>query len=48
MSPFDVEERALADLQTELAAGRIGSADLVSLYVERIERIDRAGPRWPA
>ena len=45
MKPFDVEERTLAELQTELATGRIGSADLVALYVERIDRIDRAGPR---
>jgi amidase len=45
MNRFDVEERALAELHTELAAGRISSADLVALYLERIERIDRAGPR---
>ena len=45
MNPFDVEERTLAELQAELAAGRIGSADLVTAYVDRIARIDRAGPR---
>jgi amidase len=45
MSRFDIEEVSLADLQAALAAGRISSVDLVTLYLDRIGRIDHAGPR---
>ena len=45
MKPFPLEERSLADLQADLANGRIGSQRLVSDYIARIQRIDRSGPR---
>ena len=44
MTSLDVEELSLFDLQRELEAKRITSVDLVALYSERIERIDRSGP----
>ena len=40
-----VEERSIAELSRALAAGDTSSEDLVSAYIERIEAIDRAGPR---
>ena len=43
-APIPLEERALADLQADLAAGRVTAERLVKDYVERIERIDRRGP----
>ena len=42
---FAVEERSLAELAAAQAAGTVSSQDLVRAYLERIERIDRAGPR---
>ncbi|MES2991571.1 MAG: amidase [Pseudomonadota bacterium] len=44
MTPIPLEERSLADLQADLAAGRITAERLVAGYVERIQRIDRRGP----
>lgn len=45
-TPADaVEERSLAELSAALAAGRTSSQRLVAAYLERIRRIDRAGPR---
>ena len=44
MKPIMIEERSLADLQADLAAGRVSAQALVTAYVERIERIDRRGP----
>ena len=41
----DVQERSLAELSAEMAAGRISAAGLVAGYAQRIQRIDRAGPR---
>ena len=40
-----IEERSLADLRADLDAGRTTSEQLVAAYLERIRRIDRAGPR---
>lgn len=39
-----VEERPLAELAADLAAGRVTSQQLVAAYLDRIARIDRAGP----
>ncbi len=36
--------RNLSDLSADLAAGRTTSAQLVAFYLDRIEKIDRAGP----
>ncbi len=44
MNAIALEERSLADLQADLAAGRVTSQRLVSEYAERIQRIDRRGP----
>ena len=41
----DVQERSLAELSAEMAAGRVSAAGLVAAYTRRIQRIDRAGPR---
>lgn len=45
MSTINVEERSLAELQADMAAGRTSARQLVAAYTERIERIDRSGPR---
>lgn len=46
MSPLpDIHERSLAELSAEMAAGRISAMGLVAAYTQRIQRIDRAGPR---
>ena len=41
----DVQERSLAELSAEMTAGRISATGLVAAYMQRIQRIDRAGPR---
>lgn len=43
-APFDPEEKSLADIQSALADGTLSSERLVQAYLERIDRIDRAGP----
>jgi amidase len=45
VSRDQVEERSIAELSRALAAGETSSEALVSAYLKRIERIDRAGPR---
>lgn len=40
---FDPEEKSLTDIQTALADGTLSSERLVQAYLERIDRIDRAG-----
>jgi amidase len=42
---FKWEEATLAELQTELAAGRVTSVQLTAAYLARIATLDRAGPR---
>ncbi len=42
--PFELEEATIAQLQQWMQDGRYTSRRLVDLYVERIARIDRAGP----
>ena len=44
MNAFVLEERSLADLQADLAAGRTTAQRLVAAYAERIDRVDRRGP----
>jgi amidase len=39
-----IEERSLADLAADLAAGRVKAADLVLAYQARIAAMDRQGP----
>ena len=45
MNEIALEERSLADLQADLTAGRVTSQRLVADYLERIQRIDRSGPK---
>ena len=41
---YDVEEKSIRDLQSDLVSGRTTSEALVTAYLERIARIDHAGP----
>ena len=41
---YAVEEKTAADLAADMAAGRVSSEELVRIYLERIETIDRSGP----
>jgi amidase len=41
----DVEEATIADLQDRMTRGRLTSRDLVRKYLDRIDAIDRRGPR---
>lgn len=45
LSAFDIEERSLWELRTDLDDDRVTAVTLVAQYAERIERIDRNGPR---
>jgi len=40
----ELEEATITGLQAEMAAGRLSAQRLVEQYLERIERLDRAGP----
>ncbi len=39
-----IEDIAIADLQAWMTAGQLTARDLVDLYLQRIEALDRAGP----
>ena len=41
---YDVVEKNMTTLQSDLASGRVTSADLVSAYLARIDAIDHNGP----
>ena len=41
-----VEEKSIAQLKADLAAGATTSEALVESYLERIVAIDRNGPTW--
>jgi amidase len=42
---FELDELSLADIAAGLAQGKWTSARLVQLYLERVEAVDRSGPR---
>src|SRR6185312_8458590 len=42
---FDVAEKSVAQLQEAMAAGRVTSREITRQYLERIETLDKAGPR---
>jgi len=42
---YDPAEKSVAQLQADMAAGRVSAAELVRAYEDRIRRLDRAGPR---
>ncbi|MCX7175306.1 MAG: amidase [Proteobacteria bacterium] len=44
MDTVDIEERSLSDMRADLDAGRTTAQQLVTQYLERIERLDRHGP----
>ena len=44
-SEFELEEATLAELSESLASGARTSAEVTRLYVERIDALDRIGPR---
>ncbi len=43
-APYAVEEKSIAALQADMASGVVSSAQLVQGYLDRIARLDRAGP----
>ena len=45
---FPLEEATIAGLQDMMSSGRITSEKLVTLYFDRIDRIDQGGPRLNA
>ncbi len=48
MKPFAFEEATLADLGARMSAGELTAKALTLAYLDRIEAIDRAGPRLRA
>jgi amidase len=44
ISPFDLEEATLGDLQAGMAAGRMTSVSITQQYIARIEELNRKGP----
>lgn len=47
-TPFAYAETDIVDLQAQMTAGALDSVTLTRAYLERIARIDRAGPRLNA
>jgi amidase len=45
---YDVVEKSITELQADMAAGRVTSAQLVDIYQRRIAAYDKAGPRLNA
>jgi amidase len=44
ISPFDLEEATIADLQAGMSAGRMTSHSITQQYIARIGELDRKGP----
>jgi amidase len=44
ISPFELEEATIADLQAGMSAGRMTSHSITQLYMARIEELNRKGP----
>ncbi len=42
--PFELDEKALADLQSGMASGQWTSSRITQLYLDRIDLLDRKGP----
>lgn len=47
-SHYEVAEKGLAELQADMAAGKVDSETLVRSYLARISQLDRAGPQLHA
>jgi amidase len=43
-APFPLEEKTIAELQEMMTSGAVTSESLVTLYLKRIDEIDRGGP----
>ena len=43
-TPFPLSEKTIADLQSAMATGELTAQQLVTLYLERIEQLDKQGP----
>lgn len=46
--PFVLEEATVADLQRQMESGERSAGEIASLYLERIERLNRRGPELNA
>jgi len=44
ISPFDLEEATIADLQAGMSSGRMTSRSITQQYIARIDELDRKGP----
>jgi len=44
ISPFELEEATIADLQTGMSSGRMTSHSITQQYMARIDELDRKGP----
>ncbi len=44
ISPFELEEATIADLQVGMSSGRMTSHSITQQYIARIEELDRKGP----
>ena len=44
VSPFELEETTIADLQAAMAAGRMTARSITQLYLDRIAELDKKGP----
>ena len=43
--PFELDEVSLADLAAGIRSGKYTAAGLTGKYLERIEQVDRSGPK---
>ncbi|MDP9278606.1 MAG: amidase, partial [Gemmatimonadota bacterium] len=44
ISPFELEEATIADLQAGMSSGRMTSRSITQQYMARIDELDRKGP----
>ncbi|HEX7713043.1 MAG TPA: amidase, partial [Bacillota bacterium] len=45
---FNVVEASIADLQAAMGAGQVTSRELILMYMERIAKYDKDGPKLNA
>jgi amidase len=45
VKPFDITEATISDIQSALKSGQITSEQLVKMYLDRIQAIDKEGPK---
>jgi amidase len=45
VAPFALEEATIADLQAKMSSGELTARQIAEAYLERIERLDRSGPK---